>query len=114
MNGLIPVVGERSAYQTACQNCCCEVNEVDDENHIACDPKRFCAEDPNVQEDDGCAYEGDCSDPEKLSYKCEADRNTIDFVLHGYSRRISCDTCREKPPVDIRWSTDQEHEASST
>ena len=66
---MVPVVGERSAYQTACQHCRSEVNEVDDENHIASDSKRSCAEDPNVQEDDGCAYEGHCSDPEKLSCK---------------------------------------------
>ena len=69
MDGLIPVASERSAYQTACQHCCREVNQIDSEKYIACDAKWSCIEDPNVQEDDGGTNEGHGGDPEKLADK---------------------------------------------
>ena len=71
MHRLIPVVGERSANQTACQHGRCEVGQIGSENAIACDAKGSCAEDSNVQEDDGCADKSHSGDPEKLSYKAD-------------------------------------------
>ena len=66
---MIPVEGKGPANQTACQHSCREVNQIDGEDSIACEAKGSFAENPNVQEDYGCADEGYCGDPKKLSYK---------------------------------------------